>query len=124
MNVIIFEDHKFDNLYPITYVRPVYELKCGHTTLREKIERMIGKASFYYLMRDYLAPVFAKRLGEEKVNQFEILKKDGVLIINGRLLAIDFKIDVEGPEEVALSNNQLVYVRIKKTSIEKIQFKN
>jgi len=124
MNVIIFEDHKFDNLYPITYVRPVYELKCGHTTLREKIERMIGKASFYYLMRDYLAPVFAKRLGEEKVNQFEILNKDGVLIINGRLLAIDFKIDLEGPEEVALSNNQLVYARIKKTSIEKIQFKN
>jgi UDP-N-acetylglucosamine diphosphorylase/glucosamine-1-phosphate N-acetyltransferase len=124
MNVIIFEDHKLDNLYPITYVRPVYELKCGHTTLREKIERMIGKASFYYLMRDYLAPVFAKRLGEEKVNQFEILNKDGVLIINGRLLAIDFKIDLEGPEEVALSNNQLVYARIKKTSIEKIQFKN
>ena len=32
MNVIIFEDQKFDNLYPITYLRPVYELKCGHTT--------------------------------------------------------------------------------------------
>lgn len=124
MNVIIFEDQKFDNLYPITYLRPVYELKCGHTTLREKIERMIGSESFFYFMRDYLTPVFAKKLGKEKVNQLEVLKKDDVLIINGRLLAIDFNIDLNGAEEVALSNNQLVYARIKKTSIEKIQFNN
>ena len=124
MNVIIFEDQKFDNLYPITYLRPVYELKCGYTTLREKIERMIGKASFYYFMRDYLAPVFAKRLGNEKVNQINVLKNDDLLIINGRLLAIDFKIDLDGAEEVALINNQLVYARIKKTSIQKIEFKD
>jgi len=124
MNVIIFEDQNFDNLYPLTYLRPIYELKCGHTTLREKIERMIGKASFYYFMRDYLAPVFAKKLGKEKVNQLEVLKSDAVLIINGRLLAIDFKIDLEDPDGIALSNNQLVYARIRKTAIEKIQFEN
>ncbi|UCE06905.1 MAG: hypothetical protein JSW07_02375 [bacterium] len=122
MNAIIFEDQKFDNLYPITYVRPVYELKCGHTTLREKIERMIGNASFYYFMRDYLAPVFANRLGKEKVNQIDGLKNDDLLIINGRLLSIDFKVDLDGPEEVAISDNQLVYARIKKTSTETIQF--
>lgn len=124
MNVIIFEDQKFDNLYPITYLRPVYELKCGHTTLREKIERMIGDASFYYFMREYLAPVFAKKLGKEKVNQIDVLKQDDLLIINGRLLAINFKINLEGIEEAALSDNQLMYARIKKTSIEKIQFKD
>ncbi len=122
MNVIIFEDQKYDNLYPLTYLRPVYELKCGRTTLREKIERMVGNSSFYYFMRDYLAPVFAKKLGMEKVNQIDVLKTDDLLIINGKLLTIDFKIDLEGPEEVAISDNQLVYVRIKKKSIEKIQF--
>ena len=124
MKVIIYEDQKFDNLYPITYLRPVYELKCGHTSLREKIERMVGKASFYYFMRDYLAPVFAKKLGNEKVNQIDVLKNDDLLIINGRLLAIDFNIDLNGTEEVALTNNQLVYARIKKTSVDKIEFKN
>ena len=122
MKVIIYEDHKYDNLYPITYLRPVYELKCGHTSLREKIERMIGKASFYYFMRDYLSPVFSKRLGKEKVNQFDILKNDDLLIINGRLLAVEFKIELNGDEEVALMNNQLVYARIKKTSVDKIEF--
>ena len=124
MMVIIFEDQKYDNLYPLTYLRPVYELKCGHTTLREKIERMIGKASFHYFMRDYLAPVFSIRLGKEKVNQIDVLKKDDLLIINGRLLAIDFKINLEGVEEVALSDNQLVYARIKKASMETIEFKD
>jgi len=124
MKVIIYEDQKFENLYPIAYLRPVYELKCGHTTLREKIERMVGTASFYYFMRDYLAPVFAKRLGNEKVNRINVLKDDDLLFINGRLLAIDFKIDFNGNEEAALMNNQLVYARIKKSTIEKIEFEN
>lgn len=124
MNVIIFEDQEFNNLYPISYLRPVYELKCGHTTLREKIERMIGTASYFYFMRDYLAPVFAKKMGKEKVNQIGALRSDDLLIINGKLLAIDFKIDLDGPEEVGMAANQLVYVRIKKATIEKIQFKD
>jgi UDP-N-acetylglucosamine diphosphorylase/glucosamine-1-phosphate N-acetyltransferase len=122
MNAILYEDQNYDNLYPLTYLRPVYELKCGHTSLREKIERMLGKASYLYFMRDYLAPVFAKRLGKEKVNQLDLLMKDDALIINGRLLAIDFKLDLEGAEEVVLSENQFVYARVKKTTIEKIQF--
>jgi UDP-N-acetylglucosamine diphosphorylase/glucosamine-1-phosphate N-acetyltransferase len=122
MNVILFEDQNYDNLYPLTYLRPVYELKCGHTSLREKIERMIGKASYLYFMRDYLAPVFAKKLGKEKVNQLDVLNKDDALIINGRLLAIDFKIDIEGAEEVGLADNKFVYARIKKATLEKIQF--
>ena len=122
MKVIIFEDQKFDNLYPLTYLRPVFELKCGHTNLRQKIERMIGKASDSYFMRDYLAPVFVKRFGAEKVNQLEALKKNDLLLINGRLLAIDFKLQLEGAEEVAFTNDQIVYARVKKATVEKMQF--
>lgn len=124
MNVIIFEDEKFDNLYPLTYMRPVYELKCGHTTLREKIERMIGNSPLYYMMRDYLAPVFGKRLGERKVNQLEALKNNDLLLVNGRLLAIDFIINVKGPDEAGISDNQLVYARINKAAVDRIQFKD
>lgn len=114
MNVIIFEDQNYDNLYPISYLRPVYELKCGHTTLREKIERLFGNAPFYYFMRDYLAPVFEKKLGTAKVNRFDALKNEDLLFVNGRLLAIDTKIEMNGPEEAAFCDDQLVYARIKK----------
>ncbi|MCI0494494.1 hypothetical protein L0Z72_05770 [candidate division KSB1 bacterium] len=124
MKVIIFEDQKYDNLYPLTYLRPVFELKCGHTNLRMKIQRLLGNASYFYFMRDYLAPVFGKILGHEKVNQLDSLKNDDLLLINGRLLAIDFKITTDGPEEAAFSDDQLVYARLKKSSIAKMNFTN
>jgi len=123
MKVIIFEDPKFDNLYPLTYLRPVYELKCGHTNLLEKIERLLGKQSYFYFMRDYLAPVFSKKYGAEKVNQLEALKDD-LLVINGRLLAIDFKLQLDGAEELAVADGQIVYARLKQATSAKIQCNN
>lgn len=122
MKIIIFEDQKFDDLYPLTYLRPVFELKCGHTNLRMKIERMLGNASNYYFMREYLAPVFGKLLGKDKVNQHDVLKQDDLLLVNGRLLALDFNIASDGPEEVAVVENDVVYARVKKSTTAKLNF--
>ncbi|MDZ7377395.1 MAG: putative sugar nucleotidyl transferase, partial [candidate division KSB1 bacterium] len=93
MKVIIFEDDQFDNLYPLTYLRPVYELKCGHTKLVQKIQRLLGDQDYYYFMREYLAPVFSKKYGADRVNQFNALNGD-LLLVNGRLLAIDITLQV------------------------------
>ncbi len=123
MKVVIFEDEKFDNLYPLTYLRPAFELKCGHTSLSQKIERMMGKQNYFYFMRDYLTPVFSRKFGPEKVNRLEALKDD-LLVINGRLLAIDFKLELAGAEEVALADGQIVYARLKKATTEKMQYNN
>ncbi len=39
MQIVLFEDEKHINFEPLIYYRPVYELICGASTLREKIER-------------------------------------------------------------------------------------
>lgn len=122
MKVIIFEDQKFDNLYPLTYLRPVFELKCGHTNLRQKIERLVGTADYFYFMREYLAPVFAKKYGAAKVNQIAALKNDDLLLINGRLLAMDLKLTVSGPEEIVTQDGDVVYARITKSSLAKLKY--
>ena len=36
-NICIVEDEKFENLLPLVYMRPVYDLRCGILTLKEKI---------------------------------------------------------------------------------------
>ncbi|MFQ5721430.1 MAG: putative sugar nucleotidyl transferase, partial [Candidatus Aminicenantales bacterium] len=33
----IFEDDKFDQFFPLTYNRPVYELICGISRIKDKI---------------------------------------------------------------------------------------
>ncbi len=119
MKVVIFEDDQYDNLYPLTYLRPVYELKCGHTNLLQKIQRLLGNQDYYYFMREYLAPVFSKRYGSERVNRPEALKGD-LFLVNGRLLAIDIALQTEGPEEVAQSDGEIVYARLRGATVQQI----
>ncbi|MFZ5516049.1 MAG: putative sugar nucleotidyl transferase [Candidatus Zhuqueibacterota bacterium] len=122
MNFVLYEDSKYENLVPIVFLRPVYELKCGHTLLREKIERMVGRTCDLFFMRDYLAPVFSKKFGVDKVNQIQALKGDDALLVNGRLLAIETSLNVDGPEEIAFSGEQIVFARLKKATIAALAF--
>ena len=111
-----------DRLYPLTYLRPAYELKCGHISLRQRIEKMFPEFTPYYFMRDYLAPVFSKKLSTDRINQTEALKGDDLLIINGRLLAIDIKIDPSGPDQAGIKDNDLVYARLNRDTIDQMTF--
>lgn len=122
MKVVVFEDEQFENLYPLTYLRPVFELKCGHISLRQRIERVLGNFDYYYFTREYLAPVFKKKLGQDKVNKLEVIKNENLLFINGRLLAIDFKLGADGAEEIGMNGDAVVYIRTKKETVQKIKY--
>lgn len=37
-NLILFDDHNWESLLPLTYTRPVSEIRCGITTIKEKWE--------------------------------------------------------------------------------------
>ena len=37
---VLFEDEHFVNLLPLVYFRPVWELRCGITTLAEKLKEL------------------------------------------------------------------------------------
>ncbi len=53
-NIILFDDDARENLLPLTYTKPVCELRVGILTIREKWERVLGgKVSF--ITQDYLS---------------------------------------------------------------------
>ncbi len=66
INYILFDDNSWDNLLPLTFTRPVAELRVGILTLREKWERYTGK-SVSYLTRDYLSEKFPLIAGDDNV---------------------------------------------------------
>ncbi len=41
-SILIFEDDSNHLLFPLTYTRPVYDLRCGILTLREKIGKIFS----------------------------------------------------------------------------------
>jgi len=110
--LIIVEDNRSDNLYPLTYMRPSFELRCGATSLAEKITHAAGADSVAYFVRDWLAASYSEKT-DHPVNDFDELEGD-VMIVNGRLL-VDGSVDLTsiGPDEVLRSGDTFVAGRIR-----------
>lgn len=79
----IFEDEGFRNLLPLTYLNPVYDLRCGILTLREKITARFSNKKIILHTRGYLQECVEERNLKTPVNKFE---QENILFINGRLL--------------------------------------
>lgn len=84
LHICIFEDAQFDRLFPLVYFRPVYNLKCGIHSLKEKILRAYPKAAVSIHCRPYLADTMRTRYPKAIVNE---IPADSCLFINGRILA-------------------------------------
>ena len=117
MKLCVFEDGKVANLYPMTMMRPVCELKCGHTLLWEKVARNFEGVKRCFFVRNYLAPVYRKKM-EGAVNDLSALEETDVLFINGRWLMGKGELALEGDEVVGLSGGDVVYLRAKASTIE------
>ena len=57
MNYILFDDHSWDQLLPLTFTRPVSELRVGILKIREKWEKLLN-AETSVLTREYLQQKF------------------------------------------------------------------
>jgi len=107
MNVVIFEDTKAVNFNPLALTHPVYELRCGMTSLRKKIERVFPSAKISLHCRQVLAEVVQETNPETFVNK---ISGEKFIFINGRVLADETlaeKIDLK-TEAVYLSYDTVV----------------
>lgn len=125
----IFEDRKVEKFCPLTLTRPVYDLRCGISTLWEKTLKAISedggvnKENIHLSCRSYLAPITTQRMGVPRVNQLKELKENNVLFINGRLLFFkEEKISLQGKEEIIIQGNNIVYARLAKATLRKLSF--
>ena len=121
MPICIFEDEKYLNFEPLIYSRPVYDLTCGMTTLKEKIIRAFPKEKVSLKCRNYLESFVKTENSKLKVNQFS---KDHYLFINGRIIAhsnLKNILKVERNEEkVFISNGVVVAVNVSKKKIREL----
>ena len=125
----IFEDKEVENFYPLTLTRPVYDLRCGISTLWEKVlnavseDGAVDKKDVHLFCRSHLVPIVTERMGVLRVNQLKELKKNNVLFINGRLLLFkEEKISLQGKEEIVIQGNDIVYAHLSKVTLKKLSF--
>lgn len=121
MKLCIFEDSKWDNLYPLTLFRPVWELRLGYFLLWQKFYEKYNRPKTCFFTRDYLVPTVKKRLPPNTVlNDPTQLKGRGVLLVNGRWLGINLTIPLTGDEEVWVKDGEFVYARLNAATIDKL----
>lgn len=84
MNIYLYEDSKYKNFYPISYLRPVFHMRSGILSLFEKCQNLFPDTYIGFVVRDQLSQLIARQFPENPVN---IIKKgnNGILFLNGRI---------------------------------------
>ncbi|MFA4015621.1 MAG: hypothetical protein RUDDFDWM_000711 [Candidatus Fervidibacterota bacterium] len=80
--LLVYEDERTVNFLPLTWLRPVYDLRCGALTLREKAQRRIKHDALALFCRSYLSDVIRERT-KAIVNDLSQISGE-VVLVNGR----------------------------------------
>lgn len=108
--ICIFEDIYYENFLPLTYSRPVFELRCGFNSLREKIEHFFPNSTICLMMRDYLKPLFSN-----SGLIYDKSAKGNTLFVNGRII-LRKRPDV-GEEGIYYFDNEVAFIYLKENSL-------
>jgi UDP-N-acetylglucosamine diphosphorylase / glucose-1-phosphate thymidylyltransferase / UDP-N-acetylgalactosamine diphosphorylase / glucosamine-1-phosphate N-acetyltransferase / galactosamine-1-phosphate N-acetyltransferase len=121
MHICIFEDEQYLNFEPLIYSRPVYDLVCGMTTLKEKIIGAFSKEKITLKCRNYLESFVSEKNPKFKVNQFD---DDDYLFINGRIIAPSNLKNIlsakSGEEKVFVSKDVVVAAKVSAKRIKEL----
>ena len=125
MHICIYEDSGCNNLLPMVYMRPVYDLFCGMVSLQEKLIRNFPKASITLHTRSILESVVRDRYPDCLVNNFPAELKE-IVFINGRtLLSSETVLNKLGKNQSFTINNKVIAARLSgdqlTTTIKKVQ---
>src|SRR5690606_22237906 len=101
---------------PIALMRPVFELVCGHFSVRERLQtcraaRQLSD-SWGAFVRPELAEVCRESLPEFHVNDLNWLYGDSTLLVNGRWLANPAALERLAQDEVAVCGETVVAVHL------------
>jgi UDP-N-acetylglucosamine diphosphorylase/glucosamine-1-phosphate N-acetyltransferase len=108
------------NFYPLALSRPVWELRCGMTSLGEKLLGRLRPSDVACFVPPYLAAVY-RRQTAWPVNDAKSLLGDDLLLVDGRVKAAALD-PAAGASQVALdSGGDVLWARIAQADLGRLQ---
>jgi len=94
MKVVIFEDACYNNYYPISATRPLWDLRCGGFTFSDRLELILkkkysGEARISYYCRNDIAELLKTDDSGKKINE-PLYSDEPILFLNSLLTDIAF----------------------------------
>ncbi len=123
MRLILFDrtSDKRRNFYPLALSRPIFELRCGMSSLAEKLIACAGASSVACFVPPYMADAYRPHaIGP--VNDPKSLAGDNLLIVNARLKAEAIgRLDRQLPSHVAATpEGEVWYVWLRRGDIGRV----
>jgi UDP-N-acetylglucosamine diphosphorylase/glucosamine-1-phosphate N-acetyltransferase len=115
--ICIFEDDAYPQFFPLTYTRPVYDLVCGMTSLRDKILQKYTGLDVALHCRPQLAPMLKREHPGFLINS---IPRSDCLFINGRLFPdkdLADRIPIVGEEVCYVVGDTLVAARLSQEKV-------
>ena len=109
-NVILFDDDVREHLLPLTFTRPVCEIRVGILTIKEKWERRLN-ADISYITQDYL------------INKYPIVIENDNYVINGSVLPSPELVELIKQLEIneaLLENGELIAARLNEVQFDRL----
>jgi len=105
---------------PVALSRPIWELRCGMTSLAEKLIAKIGPNEVACFVPPYMAGAY--REGTDwPVNDPASLAGDDLLVVNPRVKASGFDVEPSGPSQIALdADGECLFARIAREDLAKL----
>ena len=121
MRVCLFED-RAEQLEPFSWTRPVFDLRCGITTLGQKQLRYFDAAAWCAVVRPVLEDVTRLQHPGVAVNDADWLAEDDVVLVNGRWLPPDDAFAQPANSCVGMAGGTVAYVVLKKRMLTTLAF--
>lgn len=114
MNIVLFDDaHRID-LLPLTFMRPVADMRIGITTIREKWEYFLQQKTSS-LTQDYLS------------KKYPLVKAEDNLLINGSVIPNEemvARIQKLQPHEAITTDSYIIAMRLTASDLETVEHKD
>ena len=108
------------NFWPVALSRPLWELRCGITSLGEKLEAKAKARDVAYFLPDYLAGVYRTKTSRP-VNDPSTLAGGDLLLVDARVKADSFTVP-SGHSEVGLDGQgEVLYAYVAAGDAKKVQ---
>lgn len=84
MRIAFFEDETVPSFGPIIELRPVFDVLCGHWSVRERTLRSMKVTEYGVQIRSHLTETFAEANPDVSINDLAWLSREATLFLNGR----------------------------------------
>jgi UDP-N-acetylglucosamine diphosphorylase / glucose-1-phosphate thymidylyltransferase / UDP-N-acetylgalactosamine diphosphorylase / glucosamine-1-phosphate N-acetyltransferase / galactosamine-1-phosphate N-acetyltransferase len=123
MRLILFDrlTPKRFHFHPVALSRPVFELRCGMTSLGDKLVARVGARDVACFVPPYMADVCRGKTSR-RINDLGTLRGDDLLLVDGQVKAAELAIAPVGSSQIALdADGDVLYARIAKADLARLK---